>query len=349
MRVQYWPTRLRRPLHLGLIVLALVISVTSAQVVPGRKPLPSVHLRYPNFGAAFDAPDGYLSAPATDVGEIVRMVGENGPERALVVATVPVGDQTLGNYVAELRANTGWRDASEAETTLDGEKAIRVGGGKSRDEALVEAVLAKHGRYIFLIARHMSDSAAAKRDLEIVRSTWKWLPFENPVRRLVFVDDSASLFDGRVTLPMPVVMRPFRGEGHPKFGIYDYERGVFVMIVDVQSVSIAKELSFDEMKARFSGQLHQRMSLKEHLAWREVKGKNRTAVTQTFEGKALSGAAGKSHFQMAVARLEPKTWLLFTLTLTGVDTEERQQLEKAFNTMLERYVTTNSISTPARN
>lgn len=314
----------------------------------GRKPLPSIHLRYPNFGAAFDAPDGYLSALATDVGEIVRMVGENGPERSLVVAAVPVGEQTLAKYVAEFRANTGWRDASEAESSLDGDKAIRVSGGKSREEALLEAIFVKHGRYIYSISRHLTDSAAGNRDVEVVRSTWKWLPFENPVKRLVFVDDSASLFNGRVTLPMPVVMRPFRGEDHPKFGIYDYERGVFVMIVDVQSVSIPKDLSIDQMKTSFGDQLRQRMAFKDRPIWRDIKGKTRLVATQTLEGKAYGGAAAKSQFQMALAKLEPKTWLVFTVTLTGVDTEERQLLEQAFNTMLERLVIAGSVKPPSR-
>jgi len=271
---------------LGLALMLAVVPA-SALAQSGRA---DVENAFPTFGVALTGPSGWVHLPGGSAGVITRW-GKANPQTGEVVAAGMVEvepiDAEVGNQYAKRLAQRIGGTVEPGTVDLGGVKAIRVTAGAAGGNGVHPgvAIIAKRGKFAYVLSTFESSRNSASDAVESVRSAWKWLKVEPVTRHLQDLSPPFPAF-GRFSLSVPAMARPFEVKnpsGQMHLGIFDYVSSKPVM--DIELVVLTPTGDTSKMKEIISETLMRQAGLTQSLTWSDRGGKPRRWLSSNFERK----------------------------------------------------------------
>lgn len=322
----------------GWMLLGVMCAATSLAQSPTKdKPAPAnppnrsaPAAEFPTFGFSVAIPGQWKRVPETAMGAIARWErGESatGLARAiLLIELEPVRDTTLQQH-AEALAKAGGGAVSAEKLAVGGKPAVKVQlNARDPQFAQHEIVLCDREQI-----RYTLELAAVKEEkvsgvLNAVCAGWKWLPIATPTEHLQLRSQPVPLFDGRLRIQMPEIMRVFAPErpDQLKLAIYDVRARALAVVVDIQILANTNALALREVRDEFAKRVQEQFQLKKALAWEEVPGKLPGYLCETVEAPAVENSA-PAHVRYGLSQLSKEDLIVWTVTMTGQTPEARKR------------------------
>ena len=284
-----------RPSASTLLILLLAATALTAPSAAGAAPRSDVETAFPTFGVALTGPAGWVHLQGGRPGMITRWGKFNAQGEltaALMAEVEPAEHEPAAQYAQKLAKRIGGK-VSPAD--LGGVKGFRVtaGPGSAPGPRFSSAVLARRGKFIYVLSSIEPPDAPAADAFEAVRAGWKWLPPEPVTKHLSQLTPPLLAF-GRMTISLPAIARPFdvkdpRSQLH--LGVFDYATSTNVVDIDLAGFPITGDAH--KTRDAIGNTIAQQFDGKQPVTWDDEGGTPRRWVSNAFERTSPPPARGK--------------------------------------------------------
>jgi hypothetical protein len=332
------------------IMNRIAIAAAFAWLGIGASPLsgsdvgPGALTRYPTFGVAFKAPNGWHEQMRTKAKTLAWWISPDSaadkPAALIMIECSRTPARSMEEAARGLAKNFDGAVA-DRPTTLGGERALRV-VAKNEGPNLrpVEGLVVMHDGLLYLVMGGVTAGHSVADEMEAIRASWSWMPFEPLYKHLEFRDRPLLLPGGPATINVPRLMHTYPTE-HPDrildLALPSARDNKPHFLAYVQIVPMPEGQTFEEYKNRLVEGLRAQFKLKEPLEWRSLRGDVLRVVSQPFEVQTMDKVGEPTQtllMQWGIVKLEDRRLISVNFTIDPEDKPGRN----AYIAVVDRIV-----------
>ena len=305
-------------------------SFALAGALPSTKPHAAEQPRdlFPTYGISLIPPATWTPqsrSQATIVAQwaITNFLGANLAQ--IRIETLQTTDPVLDN-LAKSWAETWGGSLLQEETTLDGERAIRIRAEhKGWGIKIVEGVVAMHNGRLFVIAGGVMSGQECRKEVEAIRASWKWMACRHPSEFANDLPSQMPLKGSQLVVRVPAAaVIPDAGmervNGH--FCLHNIVSGKDEFCASFNVLPEDKEADFKQTYEAFRAKTN--LAYRAAMDWVKVDPKGKAVMSNDLNTSAFTQDGKDATLIWAMRICDDRNPILVTFTVSHVSPQQME-------------------------